>query len=219
MTIFDALLIVVMAVSVFFAAVRGGVREMMTLLALALGAGAALLLTAPIAAALGKSSFFINAAVAGLLGLGVFTGAYLLFHKLSLRWKPDAKMRRADQIGGGVFGLVRALALIGLGFLGYGYYLDEANQPDAVRKALLLPLASSTAGFFEQFAPPNRELSSNAAAKNAAKEGYEGRDRSSLKEIVTTVTTTDKSATQKSDDPIADILTEEKASDDRPQRR
>lgn len=219
MTIFDALLIAVMAVSVFFAAVRGGVREMMTLLSLALGAGAALLLTAPIAAALGKSSFFINAAVAGLVGLGVFTSAYLLFHKLSLRWKPDAKMRRADQIGGGVFGLVRALALIGLGFLGYGYYLDEANQPDAVRKALLLPLASSTAGFFEQFAPPNRELSPNAAAKNAAKEGYEGRDRSGLKEIVTTVTTTDKSATQKSDDPIADILTEEKASDDRPQRR
>lgn len=220
MTVFDALLIAVIGISVFFATVRGGVRELATMAALLAAALVTFLLVKPVAAAVGKDSFFISAALAAIIGVGVFIGAYFFLHKAMIRWKPTAKMKTYDKIGGGAFGLLRALALIGLGFLGYGYYLDEANQPEAVRKALLLPVAALAAGFFEQFAPPNRELSAAAsAAKNAAAEGYEGRDRSGLKEIVTTVTTTDKDANTATDDPIADILNEETASDDQPQQR
>lgn len=219
MTVFDALLIAVVAISVFFATVRGGVRELATVAALALAALAALVLMNPIASLIGKGSFFISAAVGGVIGLGVFGGAYFLLHKAMIRWKPSARVKSYDKIGGGVFGLIRALALIGLGFLGYGYYLDEANQPDAVRKALLLPVAAASAGFFEQFAPPNRELNAATAAKNAAADGYDGVDRSGLKEIVTTVTTSDKVSKTASDDPIADILNEETPGDDQPQRR
>src|SRR3990167_5009941 len=219
MTVFDALLIAVVAISVFFATVRGGVRELATVAALALAALAAFVLMNPIASLIGKGSFFISAAVGGLIGLGVFGGAYFLLHKAMIRWKPSARVKSYDKIGGGVFGLIRALALIGLGFLGYGYYLDEANQPDAVRKALLLPVAAASAGFFEQFAPPNRGLNAATAAKNAAADGYDGVDRSGLKEIVTTVTTSDKVSKTASDDPIADILNEETPGDDQPQRR
>ncbi|MEK7266219.1 MAG: CvpA family protein [Pseudomonadota bacterium] len=219
MTVFDALLIAVIGISVFFATVRGGVRELATVAALAIAALAAFLLMTPVSAVLGKHSFFVSAGVGGVIGLGVFGGAYFMLHKLMLRWKPSAKTKSYDKIGGGVFGLIRALALIGLGFLGYGYYLDEANQPDAVRKALLLPVAAASAGFFEQFAPPNRELNAANAAKNAAADGYDGADRSGLKEIVTTVTTSDKDAKTASDDPIADILNEETPSDAKPQRR
>lgn len=220
MTIFDALLIAVIGTSVFFATVRGGVRELATMAALAAAALVAFLLVKPVAAAVGEDSFLISAALAAIIGAGAFTAAYFFLHKAMTRWKPSARMKNYDKVGGGVFGLIRALALIGLGFLGYGYYLDEGNQPDAVRKALLLPVAASAAGFFEQFAPPNRELSAAAsAAKNAAAEGYDSRDRSGLKEIVTTVTTTDKDAKAATDDPIADILNEETASDDQPQRR
>lgn len=217
MTVFDALLIAVIGVSVFFAAVRGGVRELATVAALGAAALAAFILTKPIAAAFGTESFFFSVGIAAISGLGAFAGAYFFLHKVMLRWKPSAKMKSYDKVGGGAFGLLRALALIGLGFLGYGYYLDEANQPDAVRKAMLLPIASACASFFEQFAPPNRELSAAAESKNAAAEGYDGRDRSSLKEIVTTVTTTDNDAKAASGDPIADILNEETASDDQPQ--
>jgi len=209
MTVFDALLIAVIAVSVFFAAVRGGVREMATLAALLAAALSAWLLMTPIASLVGKTSFFANAAITGVLGLSLFGGAYFLLHKVFARWKPSKRIRRYDRIGGGVFGLVRALALIGLGFLGYGYYLDEANQPEAVRKALLLPVAASAAGFFEQFAPSNRDLNAARAPGNAAAEGYDGRDRSGLKEIMTTVTTNDDEAKSATDDPIADILSEE----------
>ncbi len=217
MTVFDALLLAVVGISVFFAAVRGGVRELATLTALVVAALLAFLLMKPIASAIGRDSFFINAAIAGVIAVAGFAGSYFVLHKALLRWKPTSRVKRLDKIGGGAFGLIRALALIGLGFLGYGYYLDEANQPDSVRRAMLLPVAAAAAGFFEQFAPPNRELSAAKTPKNAAAEGYDGRDRSGLKEIMTTVTTTDGEAKPASDDPIADILNEETSSDDAPQ--
>ena len=72
---------------------------------------------------------------------------------------------------------------------------------------MLLPIASASAGFFEQFAPPNRDLNAQGAGKNGSvADGYDGRDRTALKEIMTTVTTTDQSAAPKTGDPIADIL-------------
>ncbi len=217
MTVFDALLLAIVGVSIFFAAVRGAIREVATLFVL----GAAVLLAwlgaKPVVAALGKESFIASAAVAAAIGVAAFVGGYFLLHKGMLRLKLTERMKSVDRISGGIFGFLRALALIGLGFLGYGYYLDEANQPDSVRKALLLPIATSSAGFFEQFAPANRDLSA-AAKKNAdaAAEGYDGADRSGLKEIVTTVTTDE---TTSSSDPIADILTEEATSDAEPDRR
>lgn len=218
MTVFDALLLTVVGVSVFFAAIRGAVREVATLAALAVAVLAAWLGMKPVAAALGQSSFFTSAAIGGFIGIGVFLGGYFLLHKAMMRVKLKGRMQTYNKVGGAAFGLLRALALIGLGFLGYGYYLEEANQPDSVRKALLLPIASASAGFFEQFAPPNRDLSAASASKNGnvAADGYDGRDRSGLKEIVTTVTTTDKSAAPKTGDPIADILTEESTSDGKP---
>lgn len=217
MTVFDALLLAVIGISVFFASVRGAVREAATLAALALGALAGWMGMTPVAAALGKDSVIVSAAAAIVIGIAAFLGLYFLCHKLMARMKLSKRMRRIDRVSGGVFGLIRALALIGLGFLGYGYYLDEANQPDAVTKAMLLPVASSSARFFEQFAPAARDLGAAETEKraNAAREGYDGRDRSGLAEIVTTVTTTDKTAPA-SGDPIADILTEDRASDGQP---
>lgn len=214
MTVFDALLLVVIGVSIFFASVRGGIRELATLAALGVAGLAAWIGTKPILAAIGKeTSFFANVGVASLLGLVVFALGYFAVHKGLLRLKLNARQQQIDRIGGGAFGLVRALALIGLGFLGYGYYLDEQNQPDAVRKALLLPVAAGAADFFGQFAPRNGDLKATpaAASADAAKEGYANADRAGLKEIVTTVTTTQEETP--SADPIADIITEEAPDD------
>lgn len=217
MTVFDALLLAVIGISVFFASVRGAVREVATLAALVLGALAGWAGMTPVAAALGKDSVVASAAAAIVIGIGAFLGLYFLCHQLMARMKLTKRMQRVDRVSGGVFGLIRALALIGLGFLGYGYYLDEANQPDAVTEAMLLPVASSSARFFEQFAPAARDLSAAETEKraNAAREGYDGRDRSGLSEIVTTVTTTDKAAPP-SGDAIAEIISEDRASDGQP---
>lgn len=219
MTVFDALLLAIVGVSVFFAAYRGAIRELATVGALILAGLAGWFGMKPVAAMIGADSFFTSAAAAMAIGLFVFLGVYFILHRLMARMKLGKRMKRYDGIGGGVFGLVRALALIGLGFLGYGYYLEEANQPDAVRNAMLLPVATGAAGFFEQFAPSNRELNASGAIRNAAQEGYEGRDRSGLREIVTTVTTTEQPERAPADDPIADILTQEPTSDGEPDGR
>jgi uncharacterized membrane protein required for colicin V production len=221
MTVFDALLLAVVGVSIFFAAVRGAVREMATLAAIIVAALAAWALMKPLAAVAGKAqSFFVAAGAAGAVGVAVFLGGYFVLHRLMSRMKLTRRMKRYDQIGGGVFGLLRALALIGLGFLGYGYYLDETNQPDAVQNAMLLPVASSAGAFFEQFAPANRDLRAPRAqnSANAAKDGYDNVDRTGLKEIVTTVTTTERGETTPAD-PIADILVEGTTDDDDPEER
>ncbi len=218
MTVFDALLLGVLGVSIAFAAARGAIRELTTLGVLALAGLAAWLGAKPALAIFGSNGVFQTIAASGVIGLLAFGGLYFVAHKGLIRLKLSPKQRHADRIGGGAFGLVRALALIGLAFLGYGYYLDEPNQPDAVKKALLLPVAAASASFFEQFAPSQRDLraAKKAAAApepaNAAEDGYANADRTGLKEIVATVTTNDN-ANPGTDDQIADILNEETAPD------
>ncbi len=224
MTVFDALLLGIIAISVLFAAIRGAVKELTTLVILALAGLGAWLGTPPALAAIGKQgSFFSTAIVGAVIVVIIFLALYFLTHRAMDRIKLTGRQRTADRIGGGVFGLVRALALIGLGFLGYGYYLDEANQPDAVRGAMLLPLATSTAGFFERLAPATKDLQSKPEEPetevSAASEGYDRRDRAGLEEIVTTMTTNDREDAPSSGDPIADILVKESDGDDRPDTR
>lgn len=223
MTVFDALLLGILGVSIAFAAARGAIRELTTLGVLGLAGVAAWLGAKPALAFFGSNGVFQTIAAAGVIGLIAFGGFYFIAHKALLRLKLNKKQRQADKIGGGVFGLVRALALIGLGFLGYGYYLDEANQPDAVKKALLRPVAAASASFFEQFAPSQRDLADGKTAAapapaNAAKDGYANADRTGLKEIVATVTTSDAANASSADDSIAGILNEEIASDGAPER-
>ncbi len=218
MTVFDALLIGVLGVSIAFAAARGAIRELTTLGVLGLAGVAAWLGAKPALAFFGSNGVFQTIAAAGVIGLLAFGGLYFVAHKALLRLKLTKKQKQADRIGGGAFGLIRALALIGLGFLGYGYYLDEANQPDAVKKAMLRPVAAGAASFFEQFAPSKRDLADTKAAAasapaNAAKEGYANADRTGLKEIVATVTTSDTANAKPTDQSIADILNEETAPD------
>ncbi len=223
MTIFDALLLAILGVSIAFAAARGAIREVTTLAALGIAGLAAWVGAAPVLSLFRASGFFETIAASAVIGIAVFGALYILAHKGFQRLKLSPRQRQADRIGGGVFGLLRALALIGLGFLGYGYYLDEANQPDAVRKALLLPVAAASASFFEQYAPSHRALPDAAAAEsaptaNAAREGYASADRSGLKEIVATVTTSDANNPSTAD-PIADIINEDGNPDvDRQQR-
>ena len=222
MTWFDFLLIAVLIVSIGFAVIRGAIREFATLIALGLAALVAYFLFNPMVGAFGlKGSFFGMLALAGVLFALAFLAIYAGFHFGLKRVRLDQTMQRVDLIGGGVFGLVRGLALIGLGFLGYAYYLDADKRPEAVNGAAMLPLAQGAAGFFESLAPAHdskriispEEIKRNSA--NAAEEGYARGERAALEEIVVT-TTSDIEATPVSVsteaeedpnlDPIADIL-------------
>jgi membrane protein required for colicin V production len=195
MTWFDIVVIAVVGLSTAFAVVRGGLREVGTLVVLAAAGGAAVALVNPVQAAFGlKGSFLSMAAVGGVLAGAGFVILYFLLHAGLKRLPLAGRALTIDRVAGGVFGFARGLALIGLGFLAYSYYLDEARRPEAVASALTLPVANGLAAFFEGFAPQGSGLDAQAAAAtpaNAAADGYARQDRSALSEIVTTVTTTD----------------------------
>jgi membrane protein required for colicin V production len=152
-----------------------------------------------------------------------FLIGHVALHLLLRRTPLEGRARLADRVGGGVFGLARGLALVGLAYLGYSYYLDETQQPEFVKSAVTRPIASGVAHWFETFAPETAHIEGAAvpsAEENAAVQGYNRGDRNGLQEIVTTVTTTDPAAQDSGAEPapsqedaekddIADILSED----------
>lgn len=170
MTLFDGILILILGVSIFFAAYRGAVRELITLVCLGLAAFLAWILLNPVLGVIGKTdSFFAIIFVAAALGVVSFGILYFLATKLTGNLNLDSQQTLIDRVVGGAFGLIRALALVGLAFLGAGYFVDEENQPDAVRNALLLPVAKMSAGIIEGFAP-TREPALPAPAPTGGRE-------------------------------------------------
>lgn len=217
MTSFDGLVIAVLILSTGFAIVRGALREIGTLAALGAAAGAAFFLVKPLQAATGVDQSFMATLIVGavLLTAG-FVLAYALLHLGLKRVRLAGRALTADRVGGGVFGFLRGLVLVGLGFLAYSYYLDETRRPESVNAAMTLPVAKGMAAIFEGFAPQEPEIEPAQPEEqdsNAAVDGYARTDRTALAEIVTTVTTSDDpeakdAANAVSGDPIADILAE-----------
>lgn len=228
---FDLLVVLVVGLSTAFAALRGGLREASTLLALAIAGGLTLILIDSVLGMTGQAgSFFGTAVVAVVLVSIIFIISHVGLHFALERAPLRGRARLYDRIGGGVFGFARGLVLIGLGYLGYTYYLDEARHPDEVRNAITRPVAEGMADWFEGFAPAATRIENVNGAEeeetpvDASVSGYDRGDRNTLSEIVTTVTTTDETQpveafeaeTERSlqqssqdSDPIAEILQEE----------
>ena len=236
---FDFLVVLVIGLSTAFAALRGGLREASTLLALAVAGGLTLLLIEPALGLSGQAgSFFGTAIVAVVLVAVFFVLAHIGLHLALERAPLRGRARLYDRLGGGAFGFLRGLVLIGLGYLGYTYYLDEARHPEEVRNAVTRPAAQGMAEWFESFAPAAAgidaagEPAEEEASVDASVRGYDRGDRNTLSEIVATVTTTDEAVgirdgageaaieatagaeqslqlSSGGDDPIAEILQEE----------
>lgn len=220
---FDFLVLLVLVLSTAFAALRGGLRELATLIALAIAGGLTLIVAEPLLGVTGQAgSFFGTIIIAAILVAVFFIVVHVGLHFGLQRVPLEGRAKLADRIGGGVFGFARGLVLVGLGYLGYSYYLDEARQPDSVRSAVTRPVAAGMANWFQSFTPEEAYIENAPSADDAdnepdpAESGYDRLDRNSLSEIVTTVTTSDEAPDDLSNDvipsdadPIADILEEE----------
>jgi len=218
MTLFDLLLLVVLITSIGFAVIRGALKEFATLIAIAVAGGIAWVLSKPLLGVIGMSgSFFGTIAVIAVLLVIAFIGIYFGFHLLLRRVDLTGNASLANKIGGGVFGLVRALILIGLGFLGYSYYLDSERWPDSVKDAALLPIAQSSAAFFESFGSPEEleiplVIPEDTEDTASLSQGYSSNERNNLSELVATVTTSDNTnKVEKKSSPttIAEIISED----------
>ena len=141
---FDFLFLAVVGLSTAFAALRGGLRELATLLSLAVAAGLTWLVAEPLLSATGLAGSFFGSVImiAGLLGV-FFIIAHIACHMGLKRAPLEGNARLIDRLGGGAFGFFRRLVLVGLGYLGYSYYLDESRQPETVTNAITQPIATT----------------------------------------------------------------------------
>ncbi len=214
---FDLLFVLVVGLSTIFAAMRGGLRELATLLALAIAGGLTWMVAPGALGAIGLAdSFFGTIAVSAVLVAVFFVVAHIVLH-LGLKQVPlEGRAALIDRLAGGGFGAFRGLVLVGLGFLGYGYYLDEARQPEEVKTAVTRPIAARRADWFESIAPVSTQIDAGGEPDeeetedaDAAIDGYGRADRNGLEEIVTTVTTTDPALAL--EEPEAEATAEVKA--------
>ena len=213
---FDLLFVLVVGSSTLFAALRGCMRETLTLIALAV-AGLLSWITVPgLISAFGLGGKIIpTVAIAGVLLVVFFVVAHLGMHLLLARYPVTGVADRVDHTFGGIFGFLRGLVLIGLVFLGLTYVLGEEQQPEAVQTAMTRPIAASVASWLDGFAPSDTKLESiiDYETDDASVQGYRRIDRNGIEEIVTTVTTDETSTsptpsqeTESVDDAIAEIL-------------
>lgn len=209
---FDILFLLVVGLSTLFAALRGGIREIITLLALAAAGGLAWITVPGLLSVTGIGGSLIPTVIVAVALLAVyFIAAHLAMHFGMKRFPLKNRAALTDRIAGGVFGFLRGLVLIGLVFLGLTYVLGEEQQPDAVQNAVSRPLVASVAGWLDGFAPKETTFENiEFDADDASVQGYRRIDRDGIEDIVTTVTTDDpidgEEAVEQSEDPIADIL-------------
>jgi len=203
MTLFDVIIILIFVVSTLLAIFRGALLELATLLALGISILLGLQIGPFIINAAGNEGSVIATLATYCIAIFIlFIFLYTLIHILVYKFPLSERGTLVNRIAGGVFGFARAYIIIGLGFLAYGYYLEENQQHTSVRDAMTLPIAQSGAKFFEQYIPDSAKLDpANTErqtplppSKDVSSEGYGRSERAGLNEVITTVTTTEETS-------------------------
>lgn len=147
MTLFDVIVLGVLALSALVGFVRGAVREVVTVAALVLAAAAAVVglrVTAPVA----RAAVDPDWAAVGVAIVAVFVVVYIALRvvggKLTRRVQ-DSPMGGADRAVGIGFGLLRGLAVLGVFHLVFHAVTPSDRIPRWFSGAAAYPLTDATA--------------------------------------------------------------------------
>lgn len=177
MTLFDGIVIAVLAISSVLALLRGFTNEVLSILAWVVGALAALWLF-PYATPIFRSFIGTEWLAAVVSALAIFIIGYLLVAAFTMRWADHLlalfeQAETLDKTLGFLFGLLRGLLIVTVAYLFFAWLVpNPADQPDWIRNARLRPLVESSAATLFTLAPsePGRLLShmpGNAARTSA----------------------------------------------------
>ena len=162
MTLFDLIVLVLLAVSALVGFIRGATRELITVIAFIVAALAAVFLlrfTGPIA----RGAIDPNWAGNAVAILVVFLAVYILLRvggaAITKRIHQTQALGTADRVAGIGVGLLRALVLIGVFHLVFHAATPEERLPRWMTDAAAYPLSSAAASGVRLFA---RESSSRA---------------------------------------------------------
>lgn len=204
MTLFDLIVIVVLLASGFVGFIRGGAREIITVLAFILAVGVAVLglrYSAPIAERLVEAGFLANA----LAILVVFSVVYALLRiagaGLTRKIQGARALTKVDRVIGVGFGLLRGLLVLGVFFLVFHAATPPERVPGWIKDAALYPLSASSGHVLMALAPKGTAVASRVgpalkeavgkgpadggdAAASGTGAGYDAETRSSVDELV-----------------------------------
>ncbi len=211
--ILDFVLIGIMIVSSLLALARGFTREVLSLVAWGLAAGAAYLATKQqplidLALPYVDKPIIAQIAVAAIAFVLVLIVVSVISVKISDR-VIDSSVGAFDRTLGFFYGLLRGLVLVSIAYLFYGWLLPVDRQEDWVRNAVTLPVIRTVSNAMLGLMPPDiAEKLSNATlignpdapvskpATSAATETGSGYSNGETKSLDNLVEGTGSAATQ-----------------------
>ncbi len=158
-TLLDIILIVVMLISGLLAMVRGFMREVLSITAWVLAAGATLYAypkLVPLAKQYFNNDIVANGAVVG----GVFLITLLIVSVLTIRISDmvlDSRVGALDRTLGFLFGLARGLIIIVVAYTFFDWLVPDRSKPDWVLHAKSKVVLSSTGDWLKAQLPENAE--------------------------------------------------------------
>jgi membrane protein required for colicin V production len=158
-TLLDIILLVVMLVSALLAMVRGFMREVLSITAWVLAAGATLYSYSkllPLA-----KQYFNNDVVAAVAVVGgVFLVTLLVVSVITVRISDmvlDSRVGALDRTLGFLFGLARGLLIVVVAFVFFNWLVPERSQPDWIKNAKSLTVLKKTGDSLTAVLPDNLE--------------------------------------------------------------
>jgi membrane protein required for colicin V production len=154
-TLLDIVLIVVMLISGLLAMVRGFMREILSIIAWVLAAGATLYSYAkllPLAKQYFNSDVVATVAVVG----GVFLLTLLVVSVLTVRLSDMVLDSRVGTLGF-LFGLARGLVIVVVAFIFFTWLVPDRSQPDWVKNAKSKIVLSNAGDWLKQQLPEDPE--------------------------------------------------------------
>ncbi len=158
-TLLDIVLIVVMLISGLLAMVRGFMREVLSIVAWVLAAGATLYAYAkllPLA-----KQYFNNDIVAAVAVIGgVFLLTLLVVSILTVRVSDmvlDSRVGALDRTLGFLFGLARGLIIVVVAFMFFSWLVPDRSQPEWVRSAKSRVVLTGTGQWLMSMLPEDPE--------------------------------------------------------------
>ena len=189
MTLFDLMALAILAASAALGYVRGGAREVVTVVAFVVAALIAIVslrISGPIARHAIHIGFLANA----IAILVVFAIAYAILRLVGrglTRRIPGADAgSRADRILGAVFGLVRGSVALGVLFLLFTVATPPERTPRWVKHAALYPLSQAAGHMLIALAPEGSAVAHKVVGSPATSDGpgYDAASRKSVDDLV-----------------------------------
>jgi membrane protein required for colicin V production len=158
-TLLDIVLIVVMLISGLLAMVRGFMREVLSILAWVLAAGATLYAYSKLLPY--AKQYFNNDIVAAVAVIGgVFLITLLVVSVLTVRISDmvlDSRVGALDRTLGFLFGLARGLVIVVVAFMFFNWLVPDRSQPEWVKSAKSRVVLAGTGQWLMSMLPEDPE--------------------------------------------------------------